>query len=185
MSEIMRMMRVARLLGASGVALLFGCGGTAGGESRAAAGSGHADAPAEVSAPCSLVPAADVASIVGPLTKEPEEKHASFGSYCRYAFGSSNAPRYVDLIWSDPATFGGVTSDGPDSTKINESGDFIVHRRAISGLGTRAFFLNLNGLEYSLWVLDGRRAVAVQAVLGPDNLDKFKALATRQLDARR
>ncbi|MEO7986039.1 MAG: hypothetical protein ABI766_05865 [Gemmatimonadales bacterium] len=125
----------------------------------------------------------EVAAIVGPIRKQPKEKRSDFGSYCKYEFGSQSAPRYVELIWSDAATFGGMTSDGPDSTRIEGSLDYIVHRRAVAGLGARAFLLNLNGLEYALWVLDGQRSIAVQAVLGPEELEKFKALAARQLAA--
>lgn len=162
--------------------LAAACGGGADAEERDGSAAGPAP---RVESPCELVPEREVASVVGPIRSEPKERSAAFGSSCQYSFGSRSTPRYVELIWSDAATFGGVTSEGPDSTRLAGSQDYIVYRRAVSGVGTRAFFVNLNGLEYALWVLDGRRAVAVQAVLGPEELEKFKVLAAAQLAAWR
>jgi len=162
--------------------LAAACGRGADAEEGATSAAGSAR---RVESPCAMVTAAEVASVVGPLSGEPKAKRAALGASCRYGFGSGSAPRYVELIWSDAATFGLVTSDGPDSTRLEGSREYVVYRRAVGGVGSRAFFVNLNGLEYSLWVLDGRRAVAVQAVLGPEELEKFKALAAVQLTAWR
>ena len=136
-----------------------------------------------VESPCALVRAAKRCGGSRADHERAEGEAHRIRALLPVAIRQGSAPRYVELIWSDAATFGGVTSDGPDSTRPEGSQDYLVYRRSVAGVGSRAFFVNLNGLEYTLWVLDGRRAVAVQAVLGPEDLDKYKALAGAQLAA--